>query len=196
MRGLAADRDPLPALYGAHLFAIGICFAPALFVSAAAYAGLADVPRSWAEWTSLPASIVYAPMLIYILIRGSRAGAYGGPSQRAVWFVWAAVGFMTLTLTAGFLGASTRLGSGAQIMTVWLPTLLALYGGAWTMKAFIRRAPWHALVAAGCFVTSIACAWLANPGNPAIQFLLAGWALLAFFAAPGLVVMLAARRRA
>jgi hypothetical protein len=196
MRALAADRDPLPTLYGAHLFAIGVCFAPALFVTAAAYAGVGGVPAAWAQWTSLPASIVYTPLLIYILIRGSRSGGGGGPSQRAVWYVWSAVAAMTLALTIGFIGAGARLGSGAQVMVMWLPALLALYGGAWTMKAFVRGAPWHGLVAAGCLLTSIVCAWTANPANPATQFMIAGWALLAFFAAPGLAIMLAARRRA
>jgi hypothetical protein len=197
MRAVVADRDPLPALYGAHLVAIGACFGPAELVAWVAYSGLAGVSEAWAGRASLSAAIIYVPLLAAILARGFRVGAYGGVSQRAVWLIWAGVGAMTLALAVGFIGASARDDlDGEQVMIMWLPALLALYGGAWTLKALLRRAPWHGIVAAGCYVASIACAWTATPSRPASQHLLAGLALLAFFAAPGLAIMLAARRRA
>lgn len=197
MRALAADRDPLPALYGAHLFAIGACFGPALVLSWAAYAGVAGVSPAWGQLSPLPAAILYIPALIVILARNNRRirrEGRGGPSQRAVWSIWAAVTATIFTLLAGFIAAGARDDlDAAQVMTMWLPAIAALYGGAWVMKAFLRGAPWCALVGVGCFAVSIACAWTANTPTP---FLLLGLGLVAFMALPGLAIMLAARRRA
>lgn len=187
LRALAEDKDPLAALYGWHLLAIGVFFGPAVLFTWAGVAGLIDVPVAWTNWVWLPPSILYLPVLGWLIWRGSRAPG-GGPTQRGVWFAWAAVGMMTIAILIGLIGASVRV--DPLFMVAWPPIALALYGGVWTLTGFMRGAKWHGAVALGCYLFSIAAAWSAT--TPA-QWLFLGLGLLLFLGGPGIAIILKAR---
>lgn len=190
LRALAEDKDPLAALYGWHLIAIGLFFGPVVLFTWAGVAGLIDVPDAWTNWSWVPASVVYLPMLGWLLWRGAQ-GPKGGPTQRAVWYAWAAVGMMTAAILIGLVGASAQV--NPVLMVVWPSIALALYGGVWTLTAFVRGVKWHGLVALGCYLFSIASAWSAT--TPAQWFFL-GLGLLLFLAGPGVAIVLKARATA
>lgn len=187
LRSLAEDKDPLSALYGWHLLALGVLFGPAVLFTWAGVAGLIDAPTAWTNWAWAPAAALYLPILGWLLWRGSRAPR-GGPTQTAVWFAWAAVGMMTMVILVGLVGASIRVHPG--LMVIWPAIPMALYGGVWTLTGFVRRARWHGPVALGCYLFSIAAAWSAT--TPA-QWLFLGLGILLFLGGPGVAIVLKAR---
>jgi hypothetical protein len=187
MRSLAEDKDPLSATYGWHLFTLGVCFGPMVLFTWAALAGVIDVPESWANWSWAPATVIYTPILLWLLIRGNR-GRKPGPTQRAVWYTWAGVGQMTLAIVLGLIIASGRLGPTAMLL--WPQVALALYGGSWTLTSLLRGARWHGLLALGCYVASVVAAYYA--GTPT-QWLVLGLGILVFLGGPGVAIILKAR---
>ncbi len=180
MKTVVEDRGPLPWFFGAHLFAVGAIFGLNLLVGS-----LVVWPS--AIWSWLPASILYVPVWFFINARSNYAAM--GPSARVFGAVWMAVFLMTVTIVASLIVAQT--GSGVAYGLIWPSIACALYGGAWLVGALIRRRIWMGLVALGCFATAIACA--AYVGQPQMLLVL-GIALLAVFAAPGLVLMRLAKR--
>ena len=180
MKSVIEDRGPLPWFFGAHLFAVGTIFGLNLLAGAV-------VVWPSAIWSWLPATLVYVPVWFLINAR-SDYGAMG-PSARVFGAVWMAVFLMTLTIVASLIVADIE--TRVTYALIWPSIACALYGGAWTVGALIRRRGWMALVALGCFATAIACA--AFVGRPQMLLVL-GVALLAVFAAPGLVLMRLARR--
>ena len=180
MKSVVEDRGPLPWFFGAHLFAVGVIFGLNLIVGSV-------VVWPSAIWSWLPATVLYAPTWFIINARSDYAAM--GPSARVFGAVWMAVFLMTLTIVASLIVAQS--GTGMTYGLIWPSIACALYGGAWMVGALIRRRGWMALVALTCFATAIACAALV--GRPQMLLVL-GAALLAVFAAPGLVLMRLAQR--
>src|SRR5262249_41469238 len=135
-----------------------------------------------AVWTWLPGTIVYVP--IWFLIHARSDYAAMGPSARAFGAAWLTVVALTAVIVAS-LGAAT-VGSGVVYANIWPSIASALYGGAWMTAAVIRGKGRFGGIAAGCFATAIACAWLIGTPQMLMVF---GAALLAFVAAPGFILM-------
>jgi hypothetical protein len=186
MRGLAEDRDPLPWVFGAHLLAPGLLFAPCAFLAWAGLSGFVTVSGFWMQWAWVPAMAVYVPTWFWL----SRAGPviHRGPRKLAFGAAWAAMGLMTVSALICLPIASGRL--NMPLMLFWPSIALTLYGGAWTVLAVAHQRAFYWLIALGAYASAIACAFLINgPG----QWLMLGLGILACIAAPGLAIIVRAR---
>lgn len=189
MRAIAEDHEPLPWGFGAHLFVPGVLFSPTAFLAWAQMSGLGNVPVFVLQWLWAPTLLLWAA--IWVLINRRAAPGSLGPRKRAFAAAWNGMGLMTGVAIISLLIATFQ--SGSPFLLIWPSIALGIYGGAWAAIASMQQRPTYWLVACGAFATAIACAFLVED---AAQWLIMGFGILAWIAAPGLLIMLRARRPA
>lgn len=187
LKAVVDDNGPMPWIFGAHLLTPGLAFGGNFILIWAIYAGRMQWPSDWMNFTWLPGTIVYLPILAVLLVMGAR-GPAPGPTGRVFAAAWGTVGLMSAATVSVLVIASYR--AGMQFVMVWPPLIFVLYGGAWSVVAFIRRQIWLGLVALGSFITaSIAAATMTTPE----VWLVDAAGILLVMAAPGAAIIWRAR---
>lgn len=181
MRELAEDRGPLPRHLGTHLFWPGLLYGLNVAYVWAGMRGFAPWPADWYTWAWLPATIVYAPICVWLALDGRKQ--HWGPAARVVAAAWTGVSIMTLTIVGIVIAASFK--TGTNLAVVWPPTALALYAGAWLALGVVLKRLWAILIAIGCSLTAVLMASLT--GEPE-YWLVFGLGMLLFMAAPGYMI--------
>ena len=162
MRALAEDSGPLPFQFGANLFVPGLLFGATTVLAWSILIGAVGLPLSWMDWLWIPAVLIYLPA--HLLIRRRHPAAGWGPGKRIFDAAWTAMGMMSVAVLVSLVMARGRI--DAPFLLLWPPIAFALYGGTWAMVGLIRRRRWYGVLAAGCFVTAVACASLiSTPRN-------------------------------
>lgn len=187
LKAVAEDRGPVPAVLGWHLIAVGGVFGIAFIHIWAVYAGLLPWPKQWEHLLALPGTLAYLPVNAWISFQGR--GRPLGPSARVFGAAWAAMAIMNIAAVAVIILAGSK--AGEPFYLIWPALALVLYGGAWIMIAMIRRKMWNLLIALGCFVCALLCALLVRQ---TVQWLLMAGVFFALIGAPGVAIVLAARR--
>lgn len=188
MRALVNDQDPLPATFGGHLLAPGLLYGLGTLPVWGILTGYLDLDRAWLHWIWLPPSLLYLPILIWLIRRG-RSDTWG-PSRRLFIAIWSAVGTMGGVTLACLVLATFKI--GGYFMLLWPPLALLLWGGGWLAISKVRRQPLYGWLAAGCFATAALAAWLIRAPE---QWLVMSLAMLLCIAGPGFFIMLLSRNR-
>ena len=188
LRTVAEDKGAVPEILGWHLTAAGAVFSLAMIHIWSVYAGLTPWPESWMPFLAVPGVLAYTPINLWLARRG-RDCAWG-PVATACGAAWAAMATMIPTAVIVLLIAQQQ--TGLPFHLVWPALAFVLYGGAWMLAAIVRRDPWHAAVALGCFATAAACAALIRHDG---QWLLMAAGLAGLVAVPGLAIVFRARSR-
>ncbi len=189
MKALASDDGRLPWLVGAHFLAAGLIYGLPVFPVWAAMRGLIQLPPYVTNLTGVYSTLVYLPVLAWLIWLGRKAAAPDGPSGRAMAAIWSSVGLTTLVIVTVLLTASARLHVPAM-WQLWPAICFALYGAAWWSVSMARRSFGLRLVAIGSYATAVFNGFLI--GTPD---LLLGCAIgiLVWLSGPGLVLMLKGR---
>jgi hypothetical protein len=182
MRELAEDRAPLPGYLGQLIFWPGLLFGLNVIATWAGLAGLIPFPTDWEAWSFLPASIVYLPVCLWTNFPRRRPSL--GPAARMFAAAWSAVLLLTVTAVAIVVIASYR--QGMNLIVVWPPFAVAMYGASWLVVGLLLKRRWALLVAAGCSAVAIGMAFLIDLPE---YWLLMGLGLLLFLALPGYLMM-------
>lgn len=188
LKAVVDDRGPLPALLGWHLLLVGCAFAPNLTLVWAIFAGHVAWPAAWIGLTWLPGVALWLPGHLWLQRTSGRSTL--GPSAQVFGAAWAAMGLMTVVTVA--LLVTAEFAGGLPVMSLWPALGFVLWGGAWSVVAINRRQPWVWGVALGSFAVAITCGVVV--GRPEV-WLVAAAGLMLSFAAPGLVIVRAARAR-
>ncbi len=190
MKALASDDGRLPAVVGAHLLAAGLIFGLPVFPVWATVRGLLDLPQAWTSWVSLISTAVYLPVLALLMAKQRKRGRIR--SVDAFGAIWSSVGLTTFAILAVIFTAMWRLHE-PRMWELWPAACFALYGAAWWSAGVARHSRGLQLVALGSYATAVINGFLI--GTPD---LLLGCAIgiLAWIAAPGLVLLLKAPRTA
>jgi hypothetical protein len=190
MRAVAEDRGPLPPLFGAHLFAVGLIFGLNVIYVWAGLSGFLPLPDEWMVWSWAPGAAVWTPVYIWLMLRTPRnVDQLAGPAARAFAAVWAGVLLATAVIVAVVSIGSAK--TGEPFYLVWPAIALALYGAAWAVIGIVRKAWWMLAGAAGSFASAVACALLIDQKE---HWLAMGIGLLFFMAVPGWIVMTSKRQ--
>jgi hypothetical protein len=189
MRALADDDGRMPAAVGGLFLAAGLIYGLPTFAAWASLRGLLPGPNGWVGWTGIIPTVVFLPLLIF-MIRRSNRGWIPGPSGRAFAALWTSVGLTLVTLGIATWLAGQRL-NVPQLWQLWPSILFGVYGSAWMGVALVRRSVGWSMVGLGCYATAVGSGFLIG----SIDLLLClAVGLLAWLAGPGLVMMSAARR--
>ena len=176
----------MPAVFGAHLLAIGLPYGLNLMDIWAARAGYVGWPDALASLVWIPGTLVYLPLGLWLVFRGPKPVI--GPTVRVFGAAWIATGLMTLVVVLVIVVATIQ--TGRSFHDVWPSIAFALYGGSWTVVGLIRRRLFDVVLALGCFATAVASA--AFIGRPELWLAL-GIGLILFLAAPGVTILRRAR---
>jgi hypothetical protein len=189
MKALAAEGGDMPTQFGVQLLAPGLLYGATTLVAWAMLSGAIDLPASWMDWLWIPATLIYVPVL---LLLSHRARSMIPGSGARVWVAaWSAMGLMSGAVLLALIMARGRI--DAPFLLLWPPMAFALYGGAWTMLAIVRRQSSYGFVAGGSFFTAIVCAMLISTPT---QWLVMGIGILLWVAGPGAVIVLGTRAAA
>lgn len=135
MKTLAEEGGDMPTQFGAQLLVPGVLYGLTTLVAWAMLIGAVDLPASWMDWLWIPATIIYVPIL---LVLKHRARSMIPGSGARVWVAaWTAMGIMCGAVLISLIMARGRI--NAPFLLLWPPVIFALYGGAWTMLAIVRR---------------------------------------------------------
>jgi hypothetical protein len=189
MKALAAEGGDMPSQFGVQLLAPGLLYGATTLVAWAMLSGAINLPASWMDWLWIPATLIYVPVLVLL---SRRAQSMIPGSGARVWVAaWSAMGLMSGAVLLSLIMARGRI--DAPFLLLWPPVAFALYGGAWTMLAIVRRQSSYGFVAGGAFVTAIVCAMLISTPT---QWLVMGIGILLWVAGPGAVIVLGTRAAA
>jgi hypothetical protein len=187
MKAIADDKGPLPTLIGAHMLAAGAPYGLNFVLIWAIFAGHAPWwPQSLMMATWLPGTVVYAPLCLFLTLRGS--GNTPGPTARLFIAAWSAVGLIVLPTVAVMVIAQLK--TGVAYAMLWPALSFVFWGGAWASLAVIRRKAWHGIVAAGSLATALASAVMIK--DTAAWLVMAAGMLL-FVGLPGAAILSRAR---
>ena len=188
MKALVSDDGRLPAAVGAHLLAAGLLYGLPIFPVWATLRALLDLPHGWTSWVSIASTIVYLPVLAIVMFRQRKQGRI--KSVEAFGAIWSSVGLTTLAILTVIFTAVLKL-HDREIWQLWPAACFALYGAAWWSTGAVLRSWGLRLVGVGSYATAVINGFLI--GTPD---LLLGCAvgILLWLSAPGLVLLLKARR--
>lgn len=185
MRALAQEGRRTPLLGGGVFVAAGGIFGLASLAHWAVASGVvaASGLALMLIWTA--AAVVYLTVLT-VLLRGRmrRPGALS-PGNRATGAAWSALG-MTIFAFAVILALAAWRLQQPQILDVFAPLILGLYGAGWLIASAMSERGWLKLTALGTYFAALAAAWLV--GRPE-QYLVFAAALVLFMAVPGVAIL-------
>lgn len=183
LRALAAEGRSAPLVGGHILITAGVVFGLASLVHWAVAADVLQLP-SWAYLaTWVAAGLIFAAALFGLKGRIRNKPGAQAAVNKAVSAAWMGLGFACFALFVAFYAAAWRTGSW-QIMNLYAPVILSLYGAAWTVAAQMTGRKWIWIFAIGSFVAAVASAFLI--GDPA-QYLAYAASLFLLAAVPGLI---------
>jgi hypothetical protein len=152
------------------------------------FAGYLHVSADWRKWAWLIGVVALIPVM---LVLRNRFPQPTGAAARAMMAAWGSVG-IAITVAGIALGLGAwRLQLPLFVVWTFPVVLFTLYGTAWSVAFSVKRRPWYALVAAGCFLATILCGALM--GTPS-GWLVLGLGLFLLVAAPGAVIAHQARK--
>ena len=185
LRALAAEGQQAPLMGGGILAAAGGVFGLASLAHWAVVAGVLHIP-GWALmaiWLTATAVFMVALFALKAHYK-TRPGAQTS-TNRAAGSAWMGVGFACFALFVAFFLASYQTGLW-QIMNLFAPVILSLYGAAWTVAAQMTRRRWIWALAMGSFAAAILTAGLVGRPEQYLAYA-ASLVLLAFV--PGVIAM-------
>lgn len=185
LRALAAEGRQAPLAGGGILAAAGGIFGFASLVHWAVAAGILHIPN-WAflaVWLGATAAFLIALFVLKGRMK-SKPGAQSS-TNRAAGSAWMGVGLACFTLFIAFYVAAWRT-QDWQIMNLFAPVILSLYGAAWTVAAKMTRRTWIWGLALGSFAAAVLSASLIGRSE---QYLVYAVSLILLAFVPGVVAM-------
>ena len=156
LRGLLGDDGKPMRGFGEAYFAAGLIYGGQMLLHAAQALGWLGGGGPTGLLIGLGPTLVFAPVLAWIIVRNRRDAARGTTS-RAVANAFAVVGMANLVLIAVIGAVAWREGS----VTTWLIypcCVFVLQGAAWLFAFMMRRQAWLMAVALGWFASAVAMA--------------------------------------
>lgn len=179
LRALTSEEDRPLAREGAILVAIGAIFACVDLFYWLYSAHRVSAPGAWQHAPWIGGALLFFACLFLINARIPKAP---GAAARAIGAASAGVGFAITAGVPALIAGSVSLHQPLLVVRVFPILLLTLYGSVWTIAFAVKRRIWFAAVAAGCFVTTIACGFVM--GRPEEWLVLAA-GMIFLVAAPG-----------
>ncbi|MBS0294741.1 MAG: hypothetical protein JSR45_00425 [Proteobacteria bacterium] len=188
LRGLVDNGGRNQMTLGLLLFAGGLIYGLQVLGHWAQATGALRLSGPGGLALGLGPTVVFLAFLSWVLWR-ERKHPVSGSANRATNAAFAAAGMANLSMIAVFGMAAVRYHS--LVMWEFYPAVVfALQGAAWFVAFMLRRRAWLCVVSLGWFGTAVALgAAIDTPDYP----LIAAIGLLAWMAAPGLVIMRLAR---
>jgi hypothetical protein len=192
MRSLIKSGDGFNNAFGEAYFAAGVCYFVQMLLSAGQLMAWLPTAQVWYLAIGLGPTVVFLPILAWIIWRGRRA-APTGVVGKTIAAVFGAAGLANLALVA-VIGSVAARQHSATTWLIYPCAVFVIQGAAWMVAYALRHRFWLALVGAGWFATAIAMAL--NIEAMPWFILWAGLGMLLFMAVPGAVMIRLARRHA
>jgi hypothetical protein len=191
LRGLVGDDETSQTrTFGETYFAAGLIYGGQMLLHAAQALGLLPPSPLVATAIGLGPTIVFFPVLAFILHR-NRKYAVRGAVSRAIAAVFGAVGLANLFLVA-IIGSVAWREHSIATWLIYPCTVFVLQGTAWLFGYMMRRRAWFLAVAAGWFASAVAMGLSVT--SLGLFILFAGLGLWGCMALPGFLMLRGARR--
>jgi hypothetical protein len=186
MRSLMEDDGSVQRACGVGLLVAGSVFGLAMLRAFALDSGWLHWPEALRPLLPWDTPVLFFLILLPVLAsqrkaRGAHAVAAISATSRAVWASWAAVG-VGCAVSAVSLSIAGMHAAGSLAFTFW--------GSGWFIAAAAYRRATFAMVALGCYLTSLGAGLVSGGPYEALLMALGLWGLVAL---PGLMVLKQAR---
>jgi hypothetical protein len=191
MRSLVErDGRPAQASMARILIVAGLIYGVQCLAQWAGIVGLVPAPLVLNLWVGVGPTVLCVAVTAAMTIRNR--GASQTSIQRALNAVFSSIGMANVSMVAVFgLVAFKR--HDWTIWELYACVVFAFQGAAWLAAFALQKRVWMLGVALGWFASAVALSLLLGT---ATYILVAGLALLLFLAAPGWVMLRAAKREA
>ena len=185
-----ADGGRAQASMGLIFVIAGLIYGAQCLAQWAGLVGFVPAPLVLNLWVGLGPTVLCVAVIIAVSIRNGKIAQTS--TQRALNALFTSMGIANLPMVAVFGLVATQ----RHDWTIWelyACVVFAFQGAAWLVTFALRKRLWTLVVALGWFATAIA---LSLELGTTDYILIAGFALILFMAAPGLILMSTARREA
>jgi hypothetical protein len=187
LRGLVGDQGSGPMKsFGQAYFAAGLIYGGQMLLHAVQAIGWLPQDGITGLLIGLGPTVLFIPVLTWIIVANKRQAAQGGTATRAVSIIFGVTGISNLFLAA-VIGAVAWREQSATTWLIYPCTVFVLQGASWFFAFMMQRRAWHLVVALGWFACAVAMALTVTALGWFILF--AGAGLWLCMALPGFVML-------
>jgi hypothetical protein len=178
VKSLAREGRHSPLTGGPILLLAGSVYGTAALLMYGYMQGMIPATQSVANWTWIAATVIFLGGLIFLRSGGKRAPGAASLNNRAHAAGWTGVGFGIFAFWAALALASWRL-HDSNLVWLFAPAILALYGTGWTVAAAMTETKWLSRLAVASFLAAVLLGLMAGMAEmmlayAATLYLLAG----------------------
>jgi len=193
MRALVDGGGGLvPAAFGETYLAAGLIYGLQILVQSSQAMGLPALPPQAEMIAGVLPTIIFIPVLAWIIWRNRRTGQ-GGSTSRAVGATFGCIGLANLALIC-VIGSVAYRQKSLETWLIYPCVVFVLQGAAWLVSCALRKRAWLGLVGLGWFAAAMGMAL--SIGSIQHYAIVAGLSMLLLMVIPGAVMIRLARQSA
>jgi hypothetical protein len=193
MRALVDGGGGLvPIAFGETYVAAGLIYGLQILIQSSQALGLPALPPQAELVAGVLPTIIFVPVLAWIIWRNRRAGQ-GGSTSRAVGATFGCIGLANLALIC-VIGSVAYRQKSLETWLIYPCVVFVLQGAAWLVSCALRKRAWQGLVGVGWFAAAMGMAL--SIGSIQQYAIVAGLSMLLLMVIPGAVMIRLARRSA